>query len=137
VRDLGASTGCSAETPEPPPLEMKTTPPVPIVPSEPQNASEAVRFQVCKGKSQKIEAPPYKLVYIESANYRVQLTLNDVCLPQAITDCVGLYFLDCNLRQSCTFNLLAEASVFDCQNKKADSITGVYRYIPSNGHLTS
>lgn len=80
MRPLGPDSGCSGVTPTAPPVVTPTTPFVPINPSTPQNASEAIKFQVCKGKSLTINAPNYNLVYIEEINLRVQTIVNTVCL---------------------------------------------------------
>lgn len=79
ARDVSSSVGCQLSTPSPPPTVITTTPFVPPEPVVPIIASEYLRLQVCRGRSQKIDAPQFTEIYIEQINYRVQ-KISGICL---------------------------------------------------------
>ncbi|CAF0748416.1 unnamed protein product [Brachionus calyciflorus] len=130
VRDLGASSSCGTATPSLP-SDSTTTLPAPTV--NPLdlvlNASQYFDFQICKQQQKTLTAPDFHVLYIEQLEYRAQ-QLSLGCLLPSPSHCASPHPLTCNLKRSCSFNLLADYTIEDCSKKKADYIFGIYRYIP-------
>lgn len=129
MRDSSCGTG----TPSPP-IDTTTTTNTPTV--DPStlvlNASQYLNIQICKSEQKQITAPDFSLVYIEQLEYRSQLiSLFNLCLSPSSTDCSAPHPITCNLKRSCSYNLLSDYTIDECSRKKADYIYGVYRFIPS------
>lgn len=125
------NSSCGGVTPSPPVDTTSTTNAPTVDPSTlVLNASQYLNIQICKNEQKQITAPDFNLVYIEQLEYRSQF-ISLFCFSPSSLDCSSPHPITCNLKKSCSFNLLSEYTIDECSNKKADYIYGVYRYIPS------
>lgn len=128
-RTLSPTTNCPNGTPLPPAAETTTIYPPTTNPNKPVYPATGIyRFQACRGKYQVFTAPANYILWVEELYYRV--TPTDKCDAPEDTHCTGPFVLTCNHAPTCTYSLFTDVTVYNCGNRIATYIYGVYRFIP-------
>ena len=129
VVDRSLQPSCSTATPLPPttqPTTTATTTPRPLVNN--LAATGIFTATACKGQSSSITIPIDYQLYPINIYYGV--TPNNTCTSISLQNCRSPATLTCQLQGTCTFSLLTDIVLADCDNKVANYIRVDYRLLP-------